>query len=248
MNDVSDSQTVAETPFYLSRADGMSDEYIDAATKLVTMTYQSLSGFQLGVLDAPAAKPWADEENRTIAREIANLTNIAAEIAENILPDLGVDPEPLRLEAEADLDAGWKLNMTTVPIDSWSDGVVYRMIYGNVLAGQLSAVIGSNYVPYANIAQKIYFDFCLNRWPDQVGSPHVGRVRRTLDEEGREIVWKSIEKWWPYALESFGVPGSKNEQLYLRLGLKTRSNAMCRDLFLRIMHDQLDAVGLPMPN
>jgi hypothetical protein len=238
---------VANTPFFMRRSDGMSDDYIRAASRIATMAFQTLSCLQLHVLDAPAFRPWADVENRRVTREITYLIDGATELAELVLPELGIDPEPLRIEAESSLRSGTKLRLVTVPITSWTDGLVFRWIYGRVLHGQLAGMVGSNLIPLANVAQKLYFELCMRDWPADVGSPLLHLVQRAIEEEGVEPVRKAIEKWWPHALDSFGTPGSKNEAEYLELGLKTRPNEKCRQLFLDGATADLRTLGLGAP-
>lgn len=211
------------------------------------MGFQTLSCLQLHVLDAPAVRIWADEENRRITQEVAHYIDGATELAELVLPELGMASEPLRLEAEAALDAGKKLRMVTYPISSWNEGLVFRLLYGRVLHGQLAAMVGSNFIPLANVAQKLYFAFCLRDWPAEVGSPLLETVARALEEDGVEHVQKAVDNWWPRALDSFGASGSANESEYLELGLKTRPNAKCRELFLAAATSDLKALGLKTP-
>lgn len=247
MGEVASQAATAVTPFFMKRSDGMSDEYIEAAAKLATMAFQTLSSLQTHTLDAPAFQQWADVENRRLTLEQAHYIDAATELAELVLPELGVDPEVLRLEAESSLKAGRKLRIVTVPISSWNDGLVFRMLYGRVLHGQLAGVVGSNFIPLANAAQKLYFAFCMRDWPAQIASPHVELVRRALAEGGRQEIQSAVDKWWPLASDSFGAPASKNETIYLRLGLKTRSNAMCKKLFLDGALADLAELGLRMP-
>ncbi|MGE0682231.1 MAG: Phenylacetic acid catabolic protein [Candidatus Binatia bacterium] len=237
---------MTETPLYLSRADGMSNEYVAYARKLATMSYQTLCGRQLHVLSVPAYKPWADEEHRALFAERARFSELANELAQTVLPDLGLDPEALREEAESALAAGRKLRLTAIPLEHWTDGVVFHYLYTVVLAGQLPALIGSNYIPYANWAQKLYFSCCLVRWPGPVGSPILPRLRRAVAEDGAASVQACVAKWWPHAISSFGAPGSANEQAYLRLGLKIRPNAMCREMFLNIVQPDFAELGLKL--
>ena len=244
------AEVIAErpSPYYLSTADGMSDDYIHYARKLVSMSYQTLCCRQLQQLNPPAFRPWSDEENLAFGQEKARLTELGAMLASNVIPSLGLDGEALRTEAESSLTAGRKLEMVTAPFESWADGVVFRYLYSMVLTGQLSAVIGSNYVPYANWAQETYFSFCLKKWPTPIGSPHFGRMERTIAEEGREMVQRHLEQAWPRAMRSFGADGSANEAAYLRLGLKTRSNQMCRRLFLDRIEPDVKQLGLTAPS
>lgn len=237
----------AATPFFMRRSDGMSSEYIAAAAKIATMGFQTLSSLQMHVLDAPAYRQWADVENRRVTRELAHYIDAATELAELVLPELDIDPEPLRLEAESSLTAGRKLRIATVPITSWSDGLVFRFLYGRVLHGQLAAMVGSNLIPLANVAQKLYFAFCLRDWPADVGSPQLELVQRAIEEDGLEPIQAAVDKWWPLAADSFGSPASPNEATYLRLGLKTRPNTMCRTLFLNAAVHDLDRLGVRVP-
>lgn len=247
MLDAASQAGAAVTPFFMKRSDGMSAEYIEAATKLSTMFFQTLSNLQTHVLDAPAFQQWADVENRRLTLEQAHYIDGATELAELVMPELGQDAEALRLEAESSLEAGRKLRMTTVPITSWNDGLVFRMFYGRVLHGQLAGVVGSNLIPLANVAQKLYFAFCMRDWPAQIGSPHVELIRRAIAEGEKQEIQAAVDKWWPLAADSFGEPGSKNETLYMRLGLKTRPNAMCKKLFVKGISADLADLGLRMP-
>ncbi len=53
-----------------------------------------------------------------------------------------------------------------------------------------------------------------------------------------------VNKWWPRSLDSFGKPGSPNDRAYVRLGIKTRSNACTRATFEKIAREELDGLGL----
>lgn len=237
----------APNPYYLSPADGMTEEYIKYARKLVTMSYQTICGRHLHPLNAPAFRSWADEEYMALGNEKARNTELANMLAADVVPSLGLDPEVLREEAEKSVSAGRKLEMVTVPFESWTDGLVFRYLYGVVLTAQLSAIIGANYVPYANWAQETYFSFCLTKWPTPVGSPHFARIKRAIEEEGIGKVQTYVDRMWPRTIKSFGTDGSTNEAKYLELGLKTRSNAMCRRLFLDLITEDFKQFGLAIP-
>lgn len=241
------SDVAAPNPYYLSSRDGPSEEYLAYARKLVASTYQTFSSLQLGYVQTPAYKPWADTENLRHANEISWLSDAATELAEEALPDLGIDPEPLRLEAEEGLDRGRKLRLATYPLTSWTEGLVFRFLYSLVLQAQAEATIGSNYIPYAVVAQKIYFRFGMVEWPADVGSPHRERIARAIREEGFDTVQRLVDRWWPLALDSFGQPESPNDEAYVRLGLKTRSNAFTRTTFEKTARAELHALGLSAP-
>ena len=75
------------------------------AVKRVGMTFQFLCGGQMFSLDTPANRSWVDHENRIVRREMAAGRELARDMAESLLPELGVDPEPPRV-AESEPKAG----------------------------------------------------------------------------------------------------------------------------------------------
>ncbi len=236
----------APTPFFLSRADGMGDDYIAHAGRLATELFQTFSSLQFNEIEPPAARPWADVENIRFSEEIAWLADAAAALAEGVLRDLGIDPEPLRFEAEHSLRGGRRWPLTTVVIDSWTDGLGLRFVYGLVLQVKLESIFGSSYVRLANIGHELYFKLCQRDWPAVVGSPQRERVARAIEEDGREAVQRSIGKWWPLALQSIDDPEA-DDAAFVRLGLKTRDNAFNRASFTRIAQRELAALGLALP-
>jgi len=236
----------APVPLYLSRADGMSEEFAAHAAKLATRYFQTFSSLQLNAIEPPAIRPWADVENIHLSQEIAWLSDAATALAENVLRDLGLDPETLRLEAERSLDSGDKLPIVAQPITSWTDGLVLRLFYGLVLQVRLEAIFGSTYIRFGNVAHELYFKLCQRDWPAIVGSPQRERVARAIEEEGKAVVQASIDKWWLPALRSIDDPVEEDAG-YLRLGLKTRDNAVSRASFSRIIQREFDALGLAIP-
>ena len=234
-------------PYYMSPADGMNEEYLHYARKLCTMLFQSLCSTQLEAIEAPAYKEWADYENRELMRDGARYANIAAEMVELIMGDLGLDAEALRKEAEASLDGGKKLRMVATPILSWNDGLMQRFLYSQVMLAQLPSMVSSNYIRLANIAQKLLMDHCMVEWPQKVGSRYYASLKRAVAEDGTEELQQALERWWPIACDSFGRPNSENDQTYNRLGLKNRANTPCRELFLDNTTRLLQDLGLTVP-
>ncbi len=235
-------------PFFMSTRDGPSDEYLTYLRKLVLKSYQTLSTLQLNPIQAPAYRPWADTENLRLANEIGWLVDAATSLAEEIFPDLGIDPEPYRYEAEGSLEGGGKLRLVTFPLRSWTEGLVFRFIYGLVIQAHAEATIGSNYIPYAVVAQKLHFRFGTRDWPAEIGSPHRERLAQSIAEDGAQAVQALIDLWWPRAIESFGQADSPNDVAYRRLGLKTRSNAFTRRTFETLASAEITRLGLRAPH
>lgn len=234
-------------PFYMSTRDGPSDEYLEYLRKLVVHSYQTLSTLQLNPIQAPAYRPWADTENLRFANEIGWLVDAATALAEEIFPDLGIDPEPYRWEAEGALEGAGKLRLVTFPLLSWTDALVFRFVYGLVIQAHAEATIGSNYIPYAVVAQKLHFRFGTRDWPAEIGSPHRERLAQAIAEDGIQKVQQHLDTWWGRALDSFGQAESPNDITYRRLGLKTRSNAFTRRTFETLAGEEIARLGLRVP-
>ena len=60
-------------------------------------------------------------------------------------------------------------------------------------------------------------------------------------------VQRALRKWWRISLNLFGPPITKNTDLYIRLGLKFRTNEERRQVFRRAMEPQICALGLTVP-
>ena len=234
-------------PYYMSPADGMNEEYLGYARKLVTMVFQTLCSTQLEAIEAPAQKSWSDYENRELMREGARFTNVAAEMVDLMMGDLGLDAETLRKEAESSLESGRKLRMVTTPIISWNDGLIQRYLYAVVMLGQLPSMISSNYIRLANIAQKLMMDHCLTDWPQQVGTLHLASIQRAVEEGDKAELQQALERWWPIASDSFGRINSDNDQVYNRIGLKNRTNGTGKQLFIETATSELTQLGLSVP-
>ena len=65
--------------------------------------------------------------------------------------------------------------------------------------------------------------------------------------QGRETIQAYVEKMWPRAIQSFGAAHSANEKAYMECGLKTRTNAMCQQLFIDLIKEDFKELGLTVP-
>jgi ring-1,2-phenylacetyl-CoA epoxidase subunit PaaA len=84
---------------------------------------------------------------------------------------------------------------------------------------------------------------------DEKDHPEVGRrfIQAALDRGERATLQRALNKWWRVTLNMFGPPTTKNTALYLRLGLKTRTNEERRHAFLAVCIPRIEALGLRVP-
>jgi len=99
----------------------------------------------------------------------------------------------------------------------------------------------SSYAPWAK--------FCRAVLDEEVGHVDFGNnfVKSQVERYGAAAVQRALNKWWRVALNMFGPPRTEHTDLYIRLGLKYRSNEERRQLFRRDCERQIVTVGLKVP-
>ncbi len=99
----------------------------------------------------------------------------------------------------------------------------------------------SSYAPWKEMAEGIL--------EEEQGHPEFGI--RFLEEQirrhGSAAVQKALNKWWRVALNMCGPSNSPHDDLYLRLGLKFRSNDERRELYRRETEPMIEKLGLRVP-
>ena len=100
----------------------------------------------------------------------------------------------------------------------------------------------SSYAPWAKVANEIL--------EEEESHPEMGIhcLRLLIRQRGRECVQHFLHKWWRVALNMFGPPITKNTELYIRLGLKFRSNEERRQAFRQSCEPKIRELGLEIPN
>ncbi len=99
----------------------------------------------------------------------------------------------------------------------------------------------SSYAPWARFARGVL--------DEEVGHVDFGNdfVRSQAEKFGSPAVQRALNKWWRVALNMFGPPRTERTDLYIRLGLKFRSNEDRRQAFRYDCEQQILALGLKVP-
>jgi ring-1,2-phenylacetyl-CoA epoxidase subunit PaaA len=99
----------------------------------------------------------------------------------------------------------------------------------------------SSYAPWAEMASAIL--------KEEEGHPDFGMrcVRALVAERGAAPVQRALRKWWRISMNLFGPPVTRNTALYIRLGLKVRTNEERRRAFRAAVEPRILAVGLAVP-
>jgi 1,2-phenylacetyl-CoA epoxidase catalytic subunit len=99
----------------------------------------------------------------------------------------------------------------------------------------------SSYAPWCKVAHQIL--------EDEVGHPEFGAkfLEDQIRKLGPERVQRALDKWWRVGLNMFGPPETRRTPLYLKLGLKYRTNEDRRQAFRAVTEPVIEKLGLRVP-
>jgi ring-1,2-phenylacetyl-CoA epoxidase subunit PaaA len=150
-----------------------------------------------------------------------------------------------------DLNLDWQeavkdkehLSTFDVPMESWSDQMVFLALVDRAAAHQFRHFIKSPYEPFRIACQDT-----LNEEYGHVGLGMDGVKDLLKTVEGRAEVEKSVRKWLPVGLASFGGDKSRTNERYRHWGFKSASNEEMRETY----YQQVRAFivkdwGVPLP-
>lgn len=150
-----------------------------------------------------------------------------------------------------DLDLDWqevvkdKAHLTTfdVPIETWADQMVFLALVDRAAAHQFRHFIKSPYEPFRIACQDT-----LNEEYGHVGLGMDGVKDLLKTQEGRAVVEKSVRRWLPVGLASFGGDKSRTNERYRHWGFKSAPNEDMRETY----YQQVRAFivkdwGIPLP-
>jgi ring-1,2-phenylacetyl-CoA epoxidase subunit PaaA len=151
--------------------------------------------------------------------------------------------EDLKLDWEEVTKNKGHLSTFDVPIDTWADQMVFLALVDRAAAHQFRHFIKSPYEPFRRACQET-----LNEEYGHVGLGMDGVKDLLRTPEGKEEVAKSVMKWLPVGLASFGGANSKTNERYRHWGLKSDTNEGMRETY----YQQVKAFitkewGVPLP-
>jgi ring-1,2-phenylacetyl-CoA epoxidase subunit PaaA len=210
-------------------------EYQTAVKKIVrSHALNELYGAQ--VFDEPAIRlaptPYAKWLTCRVAMEEYHHHVRFKELADQI----GIPPR--------EMDSGHKrpLNIFEVPLESWEQFCVIKMLGDLAEILQVEDLLHCSFVPLRNIAratmpeEKFHAQFGLDFCVDLVET-----------EEGRKRVQQAVNGFYPEAPKFFGASGSKNNEIYRKYGIKLRSNEDMRSDYIARAHSAVEPLGITLP-
>jgi ring-1,2-phenylacetyl-CoA epoxidase subunit PaaA len=125
---------------------------------------------------------------------------------------------------------------------TWEEFCVIKMLGDLAEILQVEDLLHCSFVPLRNIArttmpeEKFHAQFGADFCVDLVENP-----------ESRARVQDAINRFYPEAPKFFGAPGSKNNELYRKCGLKLRRNEEMRDDYIARARDIVGKLELKLP-
>ena len=156
-----------------------------------------------------------------------------------LLGELGVAPDAVRRHRTR--SPFYPMARVLAPRLTWLDVAMGAFLVDAAAYVLVEDFAQSSYAPWARAAKDIL--------ADEEDHPDFGGrcVRRLIETKGMPRVQRALKKWWRLSMNLFGPPITKNTDLYLRLGLKVRTNEERRQAFRRMVEPRVRAEGLTVP-
>lgn len=135
-----------------------------------------------------------------------------------------------------------RVNIFYYPITYWEDFCLFNFLMDRAAGHQLEDTLNSSYIPWKNAIGTIVKE-------EHMHLAHGDKTVRTMAEnpETRGFLQERLNLWWPRVMNVFGKSSGAANDIYIRLGLKTRTNAQVREAFVKEIKEKCEAWGLTIP-
>lgn len=205
--------------------------------------------------------PWIekapDVKEKVLVAQITKDEMRHSQVIYKMLRDLGEDPEK-HIE---NTDMGWKLeeddvnigfkrmkddyrvNIFYYQIKYWEDFILFNFLMDRAAGHQLEDTLHSSYLPWKKGIEGIYKEEVFH-----VTHGDTNIKKLCQDPEKRKFVQERLNLWWPRVMNVFGKTIGGANEIYVKLGLKKRTNKEVRDIFVKEINDLCEQVGLVVPD
>lgn len=175
-----------------------------------------------------------DDKTLVIESEIVRQEVQHGQIVADLIRGLGEDPFT---------DAPLKQYLFDIPLRSWVDICWFHGIGDRVGLYVGVEWMGSSYGPLAKVAPRLEKE---ERFHAEMGIKFAREVAKT--KAGKKALQDGLVVWWPAVLDMFGKSDSKNSEVYVKWGIKARSNEELRQDYIRDTVPVLESLGLDVPD
>lgn len=179
-----------------------------------------------------------------------------ASVIYKMLRDLGEDVDAhiantdmgYKLE-EDDINIGFnrikndfRVNIFYYQIKYWTDYILFNFLMDRAAGHQLEDTLHSSYLPWKKGIEGIYKEEVMHLTH---GDTWVKKLSK--DPEQKAFLQERLNLWWPRVMNVFGKTIGGANDIYVRLGLKNRTNKEVRDVFVAEIQELCDQCGLTIP-
>ncbi len=142
------------------------------------------------------------------------------------------------------------LSAFNVPFESWVDVCGFCFCLDLVAWYHLRAMENCSYAPLAREMttmvneERFHASFGARRIRDIVRNPDYARLCGATAADAQ----KTVDKWYPQALDTFGAKDSKFSEAAVALGIRRWGNEELRQMFKKDIDGQIEDIGLLVPD
>ena len=204
--------------------------------------------------------PWIEKaptlQEKVLVAQIVKDEMRHASVIYRLLKEIGEETEEhvrsrelgFKLE-EDDAQIGFKrlkddnrVNIFYYGINYWTDFILFNFLMDRAAGHQLEDTLQSSYVPWKKGIEGIYKEEIMHL-------THGDKWVKILagDPKEKEFLQKRFEVWWPRVMNVFGNAQGASNDIYVKLGLKKRTNAEVRAAFVAEIEKLCEQAGLTVP-
>lgn len=227
--------------------------YEKALKNLLWMQHDSEYSGSLGYAPWIGKAPTMQE--KVLVAQIVKDEMRHASVIYRLLRDLGEDVdshiEKSELDFKMEEDAAnigfkrlkddFRVNIFYYPINYWEDFILFNFLMDRAAGHQLEDTLDSSYLPWKKGIEGIYKEEIMHL-------AHGDKWIKILSQgDTKDFLQERLNIWWPRVMNVFGSTKGRSNDLYVRLGLKKRTNAEIRDTFVNEVQDLATKAGLVIP-
>ena len=204
--------------------------------------------------------PWIEKaptiQSKVLVAQITKDEMRHASVIYRILRGLGEDPEAhiqkVDLGKKLDEDEAnigftramddYRVNIFYYQIKYWEDFVLFNFLMDRAAGHQLEDTLHSSYIPWKEGISGIYKEETMHiahgdKWVKKLSA----------DPERKAFLQERLNLWWPRVMNVFGSSKGAANNIYVKLGLKKRTNSEVREIFTKEIQGFTQEFGLTLP-
>lgn len=137
----------------------------------------------------------------------------------------------------------YRVNIFYYNIKYWEDYILFNFLMDRGAGHQLEDTFDSTYLPWREAIGSIYKE-------ETMHLAHGDKWVKILAEDSskKAFLQERLNLWWPRVMNVFGSSKGQSNDIYIKLGLKKRSNAEVRVAFVKEINKMCADWGLTVPS